>query len=290
MREQLESIMQEVGDTSGFVSYRPVSGGSIARSFQVTTHNERYFVKCVKGLPSDLFEKEADGLKRLGKAGAFSVPKVYGHARESAARPAWLVLEWIEPGVETDGGERFGVTLAQQHRITAERYGLDTDNYIGSMVQKNGWFEDWVQFYRERRLQVQADWAQKNGRMTGLRQKRMERLLDHLHRWLPQHPPSSLLHGDLWSGNRLVAADGTPYIIDPAVCYGDREMELAFTELFGGFPARFYAAYQEAWPLSPEYEERKPLYQLYYLLVHLNLFGESYGRSVDEILKKYVGE
>ena len=138
--------MQEVGDTSGFVSYRPVSGGSIARSFQVTTHNERYFVKCVKGLPSDLFEKEADGLKRLGKAGAFSVPKVYGHARESAARPAWLVLEWIEPGVETDGGERFGVTLAQQHRITAERYGLDTDNYIGSMVQKNGWFEDWVQF------------------------------------------------------------------------------------------------------------------------------------------------
>lgn len=288
MKKQLETFVRECGDTSEFLSYRPVSGGSIARSFQVITRANRYFIKCGSDLPPDLFEKEAEGLRLIAKTGALNVPTVHRASGQYGEKRAYLVLDWIESGVETDGGERFGIALAQMHRYTSDRYGLREDNYIGALVQINGWSEDWVQFYRDRRLGVQAELALQNGRLTPKRQKWLERLLDHLHRWLPKRPIASLLHGDLWSGNRIIASDGSPYLIDPAVCYGDREMDLAFSELFGGFPARFYAAYQEAWPLDPGYEERKPLYQLYYLLVHLNLFGESYGRAVDEILRTYT--
>jgi fructosamine-3-kinase len=131
--------------------------------------------------------------------------------------------------------------------------------------------------------------AEERGRLTSERRRRLMRLADSLERWIPARTEPSLLHGDLWHGNWIASDHGQPYLIDPAVFYGDREYEMAFTELFGGFSSRFYAAYEEAHPLSPDYAERRPLYQLYYLLVHLILFGESYGSSVDRVLIRYVG-
>jgi fructosamine-3-kinase len=131
--------------------------------------------------------------------------------------------------------------------------------------------------------------AQRNDALPAERLRRLEILLARLDEWLPPDPPASLLHGDLWGGNWLVTSAGQPALIDPAVYYGHREADLAFTELFGGFPPAFYAAYREAWPLDPGYADRKELYNLYHLLNHLNLFGEGYGSSVDIILRRYTG-
>jgi fructosamine-3-kinase len=181
-----------------------------------------------------------------------------------------------------------GRGLAAQHRTTAETFGLDHDNFCGSNAQINTPTDDWVTFFGERRLGYQMELVRSRGRLPGRRGDRLENLIAQLGNWLPSHPPASLLHGDLWGGNWLVTAMGEPALIDPAVYYGHREADLAFTELFGGFPAAFYQAYQSAWPLDPGYEERKPLYNLYHLLNHLNLFGESYGGGVDSILQRYV--
>jgi fructosamine-3-kinase len=145
-----------------------------------------------------------------------------------------------------------------------------------------------VDFFRESRLGYQMELARRSGYLLGGRARLLEKLLARLENWLPVQPPASLLHGDLWGGNWLTTAQGEPALIDPAVYYGHREAELAFTELFGGFPAAFYHAYEEAWPLDAGYVERKALYNLYHLLNHLNLFGEGYGGQVDAILRRYA--
>lgn len=155
-------------------------------------------------------------------------------------------------------------------------------------MQPNGWHENWTAFYRDHRLAVQADYAEKRGRMPSLRKKRMQNLLERIDELLPKQVEPSLLHGDLWGGNWLAAQGGEPYVIDPAVSYGDRHVDLAFSEYFGGYSAKVYEAYHEHYPISDYYEEIKPLYQLYYVLVHLTLFGESYGGEVDRILQYYT--
>jgi len=166
-------------------------------------------------------------------------------------------------------------------------YGLDHDNFIGANPQPNHPCNNWVDFFREQRLGYQMELARQRGYLSAKRGQSLETLLANLGNWLPAQPPVSLLHGDLWGGNWLVTDMGEAALIDPAVYYGDREAELAFTELFGGFPSQFYAAYNEVWPLESGYGERKELYNLYHLLNHLNLFGESYGGSVDAILRKF---
>ena len=137
-------------------------------------------------------------------------------------------------------------------------------------------------------MKGQLEYGRTRGFIRGQREALLVKLLEQLHQWIPTQPKKSILHGDLWGGNWMVGTRGTPYLIDPAILYGDHEFELAFTELFGGFHDVFYEAYQSIFPLSLEYEERKEIYQLYYLLVHLNLFGESYGGAVDRILRRYV--
>jgi fructosamine-3-kinase len=205
-------------------------------------------------------------------------------------RPAALVLEWIDLGSgKLAAAEALGRGLAQQHRASAREYGLDHDNYIGATPQRNTPARSWIEFYRDRRLGAQRDWAQRHGYLTSERARRLERVMDRLNQWIDEDQVvPSLLHGDLWGGNYLIDAQGSPVLIDPAVYYGDREAEIAFTELFGGFGPRFYAAYNEAWPLDPGYAERRDLYNLYHLLNHLNLFGESYCGSVDAILRRYA--
>jgi fructosamine-3-kinase len=148
----------------------------------------------------------------------------------------------------------------------------------------------WIAFFRERRLRFQAELARQNGLLGGQRERRMERLLGRLDRWIDSGlAQPALLHGDLWGGNFIVGPGGAPALIDPAAYYGDREADLAFTTLFGGFGPSFYAAYEAAWPLPAGWRERRDLYNLYHLLNHMNLFGESYGAEVDAVLRRYVG-
>ena len=180
-----------------------------------------------------------------------------------------------------------GLGLAQQHRSTATHYGLERNNFCGLTLQHNTpMVGDWVDFFGSYRLGEQVRLAQKRQRLPRERAQALERLIDNLPNFLPRKPPASLLHGDLWGSNWLVTPDNQPALIDPTIYYGHREADLAFTELFGGFPATFYQAYQSTWPLEPGYSERKVIYNLYHLLNHLNLFGESYGGSVDAMLRQ----
>lgn len=282
------------GTAERIVSVREARGGDIGESYCVETERRKLFVKLRRDMPADLFRREAEGLGLLRRAEALAVPEPL-YAGEIPGRTGsggMLALEWIETGpARPETIETLGAGLAALHRRTSPdgRYGLDRDNYIGLLPQANGWNESWTGFYREARLLPLAKLAEARGRLPKGRRDGLYRLMDRLDRWLPDRPAASLLHGDLWSGNWLAGADGRPWLIDPAVYYGDRECDLAFSELFGGFPARFYAAYREAYPVDGEYEERKPIYQLYHLLVHLVLFGEAYGPSVDRVLRRYAG-
>jgi fructosamine-3-kinase len=274
------------------LSIQEVRGGDIGRSYRVETTERRLFVKYRPDLSGLVFQREAEGLALLGETGAVAVPETYYAGGIPERDGGMIVLEWIESGSFSPMmDETFGSKLADLHRTRSPggRFGLDNDNYIGLLPQPNGWCDTWTEFYLQRRLMPMIRLAEQRGRLPAERRRRLTRLAESLDRWIPETAEPSLLHGDLWHGNRIAGGDGQPYLIDPAVFYGDREYEMAFTELFGGFSPRFYAAYEASYPLPPDYPERRPLYQLYYLLVHLILFGEAYGSSVDRVLVRYVG-
>lgn len=265
---------------------QPVSGGDINAAWRIeTAAGQACFVKSNPQPLPCLFEVEARGLRLLAQAQALRVPRVIA----VIDRPPALVLEWITPGAnKSAAAEALGRGLAQQHRSLGTAYGLDHDNYIGATPQINTPSTSWLEFFRDQRLGEQAQLAQARGHLPPDRARRLDRVRAKLDRWIdPAASGPSLLHGDLWGGNYLIEASGQPVLIDPAVYYGDREAEIAFTELFGGFGARFYAAYNEAWPLDSGYAERRDLYNLYHLLNHLNLFGEGYGSAVEAILRQY---
>lgn len=224
----------------------------------------RIFRKAATDL--DVFAAEVDGLQALRNAGV-TVPATLSHGLSAGG--AFLQLEFLDLRKEGDW-TALARMLARLHRASGPRYGWHRDNYIGATPQQNGWCDDWARFWRERRLKPQFERA-------GMQPEFFEALLEN-HR-----PRPSLLHGDLWSGNAGFTAQG-PVVYDPAVCYGDREADLAMTELFGGFPPEFYAAYDADYPLAAGYETRKHLYNLYHLLNHLNLFGSSYLGRVKTTL------
>lgn len=259
--------------------------GGINQTVTVCLRNgQTLFIKWHRQAAAGMFLAEAQGLERLSAAQALRVPKPY-HANEH-----YIIMEWLGSGrrAARESAIALGRGLAQQHRVTAPHYGLDHNNYCGLTPQNNKPASDWVTFFGTRRLDAQMNLAAQRGRLLPERRQKLEALIGKLSNLLPATPPASLLHGDLWGGNWLVADDGQPALIDPAIYFGDREADLAFTELFGGFPPEFYHAYQEAWPLLSGYDERKAIYNLYHLLNHLNLFGESYGGSVDSILNRYL--
>lgn len=266
---------------------RPVSGGDINLAARLDTERGAFFVKWNLNPKPRLFETEARGLRLLASVQALRVPQVIALIDQ----PPALILEWIETGTnQSAAAEVLGRGLAQQHRSIGAQYGLDHDNYIGANPQRNTPCDSWLEFFRDRRLGEQATLAQARGHLTPDRARRLDRVMAHLDRFIDSAlVVPSLLHGDLWGGNYLIDAASQPVLIDPAVYYGDREAEIAFTELFGGFSARFYAAYNEAWSLDRGYSDRRDLYNLYHLLNHLNLFGEGYGGSVDAILRRYAG-
>jgi fructosamine-3-kinase len=297
--QPVKDILEECGDDTSIISSDSVGGGCINHSIQVASKQRRYMLKWNKAPLPGMFFAEAKGLQLLAKVHAVRVPHVFGFSERTSAYPAFILLEWIdEAGGRIDRAlsqERLGRSLATLHKNTPresqdERYGLGYDNYIGSTPQLNGWEGSWVRFFREKRLAPQMALAEDRGMMTPERRQRMIKLVERLENWLDEdesHP--SLLHGDLWSGNVMTTSEQEPVLVDPAVYYGNREAEIAFTELFGGFNPRFYAAYNEAWPLYPGYHDRKDLYNLYHLLNHMNLFGSGYCAQVDRVLWRYVG-
>jgi fructosamine-3-kinase len=232
---------------------------------------------------ADLLETEAESLRRLAAAGAIRVPAVLAHGS------GWLALEWLAPGRPEPGSwEALGRGLARLHRTQSSGFGWDRDNYIGPLPQLNAEAASWSDFWVRHRLLPQLERAGSRlseGTMAGFK-RLLERLPELLQAAEEDGP--SLLHGDLWSGNVIMNATG-PALVDPSCYYGHREVDLAMAELFGGFPAAFHEAYAAEWPLRPGSGTRRPVYQLYYLLVHVNLFGSSYVAGTEATLQAALG-
>lgn len=295
--EPLRLALSALGDSTPLRRARALGGGCINHAMRLETSRSAYLLKYNSDPLPGMFRCEAEGLARLSETHTVRVPAVLGYQEASAptagapCRPAWILLEYLE-GTRDSDTARLGEQLAELHRQgqsprNPPAYGLDNDNYLGSALQVNDWVTSWAQFFAEYRLRPQMEIGFRSGRVGGVRQKRLERLAQRLPGLLgdiPRRP--SLVHGDLWSGNVIPGPDGLA-LIDPAISYSDREVEIAYTELFGGFSPRFYAAYNNTWPLDPGYTERRDLYNLYHLLNHLNLFGESYGGAVDGILRRF---
>lgn len=264
-----------------------LSGGDINQAFRAElADGHSVFVKHHAPSIAGMFRAEARGLDFLRATGTLRVPKVL--AVDDAA-PAFLVLEFLEPGSPaTDHDERLGRGLAAMHRFGAPSFGLDHDNFIGRLPQENAPSPTWVEFYRDRRLCPQLALARSRGLLEPALSHRFDALCDRLAQWVGDPEPPSRLHGDLWGGNLHTNVDGQPALIDPAVYGGHREVDLAMMRLFGGFSPAVFAAYREAWPLPAGDEDRVALYQLYPLLVHVNLFGGSYVGAVRRALSAYA--
>jgi len=275
-----DHISQTLGRRFTPTDVQPCSGGCINQTWMLQGGTERFFVKLNVPQRQWMFDAERDGLDALAACNALRVPRPLCCGKDDER--SWLVLEYLEFGSLPDWG-RFGEGLARQHRCTSAAFGWHRDNVIGATPQLNAPLASWPEFFRRHRLAPQFELASRNGH-TAL-QDRGTRLLERLDAFFAGDPPlPSLLHGDLWSGNAGFLGAGEPVIYDPAVYYGDREADLAMTELFGGFPAEFGAAYRAAWPLDAGYALRRRLYNLYHLLNHLNLFGPDYlARCRSEI-------
>ncbi len=268
------------------LSAKPLGGGSINTVFQIRTSAGTF---CLKYNRSDafpkMFETEARGLKLLASAATIRVPEpVYV---DSLQDYSFVLLEYIDaaPMIKGFFGD-FGRSLARLHRSCNELYGLDYNNYMGSLLQNNCYHSRWVEFFVEERIDKQVKLALKNGLLDASTEKLFEKLYVTLDEILPEEPPC-LVHGDLWSGNFIVSEEGKACLIDPAVYYGNREVDLAMSTLFGGFSPEFYSSYNEEYPLTKGWKERLEIYNLYPLLIHLNLFGNSYLGSILSVLGRF---
>lgn len=291
LSEPIAQTLRLLGDATPIRQARSIGGGCINNAMRLETGQARYLLKYNRAPLPGMFQCEAHGLKRLAATRTVRVPEVLSYQEADDRSPAWILLEYLD-GPRDGDPERLGEQLAELHRKGQSQheppaYGLEADNYLGSTRQVNDWEIDWTRFFAISRLGHQMELGIRNNRVSGERRKHLEDLITRLPSLLDnsQRRPS-LIHGDLWSGNVIPGPDGLA-LIDPAISYSDREVEIAYTELFGGFSSRFYAAYQNTWPLDPGYAERRDLYNLYHLLNHLNLFGESYGGAVDHILHIY---
>ena len=268
------------------LSSRPLGGGSINEVYCLRTTTGNF---CLKYNRSDafpkMFETEAMGLKLLSSAGAIRVPEFIFH--ECLPDYSFILLEYIKEAPKVKRFyQDFGSSLARLHRTNGELYGLDYNNYMGSLLQINCYHSGWVDFFVEERLDKQVRLAVQKGLLEVSVQKLFEKLYLRLDEILPEEPPS-LVHGDLWSGNFIVSEEGRACLIDPAVYYGNREVDLAMSTLFGGFAPEFYTSYNEEYPLTKGWTDRLDLYNLYPLLIHLNLFGTSYMQSILSILRRF---
>jgi fructosamine-3-kinase len=267
----------------GEITYiSPVGGGCINQGARLKTdQGDHFFLKTNHHAPGDMFSCEASGLIALHKAGGPRVPQPFIHG------PDFLLMEDLAPAVRrADYWPSFGQQLARLHQTVSPHFGFMHNNYIGSTPQPNPWTADGFIFFGEHRLLFQANLAQRAGYLGKTELAWVEKIIARLPNLIPEQP-ASLLHGDLWGGNAIADDLGAPAMIDPAAHYGWAEAELAMTALFGSFPDAFYTAYQEEHPHAPGLWERFPIYNLYHLLNHLNLFGAGYLGEVMMILRRY---
>ena len=281
----VERALESAGYAGAVARAVPIGGGCINHgAWLVTDADESFFLKWNVHAPAGMFAAEADGLRALAAADALRVPQVIAHGDA----PAFLLLEYVEPGRPgRDYAERLAAGLAALHRSAngatdprwGHGWGWPRDNFIGSLDQANATSPTWGAFWRDRRLAPQLALARERGHFAGAGARTIERVLERGEAMLApvEDEGPSLLHGDLWGGNVYADAEGRPVLIDPAVYRGHREVDLAMSELFGGFPSGWPDAYDDAWPIDAAYHDhRRALYQLYYLLVHVNLFGGGY--------------
>ncbi|KAA3615862.1 MAG: fructosamine kinase [Flavobacterium sp.] len=263
-------------------SFHPLAGGDINDVYLLKTSEEDLVVKInsAEKFPS-MFETEKAGLELLATTNTFRIPQIIGCG--NVEEHAYLLLECIETGVKKERfWDEFGSQLARLHQNSGDLYGWKHNNYIGSLFQSNSFYNLASQFYLENRLRPQVELA----RHRGYLKKDLSSFFRNIADIIPQEAPA-LIHGDLWSGNFLVDATGSAVLIDPSVSYSHREMDLAMMQLFGGFPAQVFNVYQEEFPLLPNWEDRIALWQLYYLLVHLNIFGTGYLARVESVISRY---
>lgn len=292
LRASLQGVLEKIGDTSPLKGWQAISGGCINNATRVETEQGTYCLKWNADPLPGLFNYESDGLRILASTNTVRVPRVHGYGENDGSTPAFILLEWLE-GCETRDQATLGEQLAALHRSqdilpNPPRYGFAYDNYLGSTLQLNPFETDWPTFFIEHRIKPLMMLCQQRGRISPERRHRLDKLLAHLPDLLNGvNRCPSLIHGDLWAGNVIACGDNLA-LIDPAVSFSDREAELAYTQLFGGFTARFYQAYQAVWPLEPGYADRRYLYNLYHLLNHVYIFGEQFGHQVDSILVRFT--
>ncbi|QIP17577.1 fructosamine kinase family protein [Spirosoma aureum] len=281
-----ESILfSALGQPVEVIETQFLSGGDINTAAQVFSSEGVFFIKWNHTDQQDMFETEARGLDLLRQTDALHIPQVIGYGQQ--LDKSYLILEYIDPGSPAKNyWESLGQALAVMHSHTQTKFGLNFSNYIGSLPQTNTLTVNGADFFFEQRLLPQAGLALYKGLLSKTAYDALFRLQARLPELIPNERPA-LLHGDLWSGNVMVTEAGQPALIDPSVYYGFREAELAFTKLFGGFAQRFYEAYDEAFPLLDGFNDRVAIYNLYPLLVHVNLFGSGYVSGVERVLNQF---
>ena len=283
--DQIGKIIKSICEQNGLqpIHYASVAGGDINQAFKLKTDKGDYFLKINQAnVYPAMFEREAEGLRSLHEKTPIKIPAVIGYGEEENWQ--WLLIEWLEKASSQPGfWKEFGHGLAMLHQNTNGEFGWKTDNYIGSLPQSNQPNSSWAEFYTHQRIMPLVQqlfeafaFSKKDVQATELFCRQFENIF-------PNEPPA-FLHGDLWSGNFMVVANGTPALFDPAVYYGHREMDLGMTKLFGGFDNRFYDHYNEIYPMEKDWQKRLPLTQLYPLLVHARLFGGSYIRQCLNIV------
>lgn len=283
----IESILRKhVGDVSNMEDFQFFYGGNFNLAVRVKLKAGEFFIKWNQGEHLGLFEAEAKNLALLDSTKAIRVPQVLGVG--SLEEKEYLMMECLPTGEKsTDYWEDFGTKLAHLHKNSSVNgHGLAYTNYLGASKQTNDWNLNGVQFFIEQRLKRQVEIASYNRKIDAATEEKFQTLFEKLPAFIPNEP-SALLHGDLWSGNAMIHADGYIALVDPSCYYGLREAEIAFTTMFGGFDPAFYEAYHAAFPIEKGFHERIPLYNLYPLMVHVNLFGEGYLPAVQKILSDY---
>ena len=282
-----DDLSGAVAKTSALNWLQDLPGGDINHAALIGNDNSNWFLKYNQGGPDGMFAAEAQALVEIAQQDCIRVPSPVAFGTDGDT--AWLVLEYLE--LKPNGpAELLGEQLAALHSIRFDQFGWDQDNFIGTTAQSNKKDKNWANFWRNSRLKPQFAMAEAAGFSARLAD-RGENLLENMQQFMARHQPhASLLHGDLWAGNKAFTKDGLPVIFDPASYYGDRETDIAMTELFGGFGPGFYSAYNAHFPLPNGYQLRRDLYNLYHMLNHLNLFGAGYLSRCENIIDHLLAQ
>jgi len=289
-----KQLTDQLGKPIHINTAHSVAGGDIHQAYHLHTNLGNLFLKLNQPSLLPLFETEAHNLNAISQSNSIRCPKLFGFG--VSENSAWLLMEHLALTTKGDDFQRGRDLALMHHQIhnASQPFGWFEDNYIGHTIQKNQWHFNWVDFYGKQRLQPQLELAQLRGANAAMFELGQQ-LIEALPFWFQKYAPkASLLHGDLWGGNSGFAIEDNTkksseaVVFDPACYYGDRETDIAMTELFGGFSQQFYAGYNDVFPLDTDYPKRKPLYNLYHVINHFNLFGGAYEQQAIQIMQSLL--